>query len=1039
MRKLLLCCILLIAAIQSGFSQTQTVSGTVLDKSSMPIEGVTVVNLDNNKTTTTDNKGRFTLPASIGQSIRFGMVGAESITRKLTTLQSLTISLELTETNLNDVVVTGYTTERKKDLTGAVTVVKMADIQNIPLGNPIKALQGRVPGIVVSSNGSPNGAVTVRMRGQTTLNISNDPLYVIDGIPTQRGLQELNQNDIESIQVLKDASAASIYGSRAAAGVIIVTTKRGKLGSQRLDIDASNSLQFYDSKLSLLNTDQRARAYWQAAVNDSRFGPSASNPRDPSVLSSLYDFDWNLNYQNPILNRVILPEFIDAEKTMRASDTRWIDVISQTSVIQQYNIAASNATEKGAYYLSLGLYDNQGIIKGSRSRKATLKMNVDHNFFNKRLTIGENLNASYFKDSLTPTTEATDLARILNPILPVYTESGGYSGPVAGMDDRNNPLRIIEDNRQNNNNFGRIISSTYLNFKIIDGLNFRSAFNVDYAGSYKRTLQVPYKTGFLQSDITQVNTSFDFSGSITFQNTITYDKQFKDHRLNVLLGSENISNNGQAFDASARGLAIANIDYAYLSRGTSNILANGSGGADALQSFFGKVNYSFKDRYLLSATLRRDGSSKFGENNRFAYFPAASFGWRISEEAFVKNNLPSVSDMKVRLSWGQTGNQSIPAYATSSLYQAIYGSNSTWDPSNGSAYDIYGAGSGTLPSGFTATQTGNPNLKWETTTQSNIGLDFGLFDNSLSGSVDYYIKDTKNILISPPYIGTLGEGGNTYINGASLRNKGLEAILSYSKSLGKDFNVNVTGNISRNVLNITSLPNASLNAYPGNGTTYTIIGRSPNTFFGYVADGIFQSASEVSNSAAQPGKGLGRIRYKDLNGDGIINNNDQEYLGKSDPDFIYGLNIAVNYKRFDLALFFQGVQGGLVNNTYKGFTDFTSLSPNTNWGTRLLNAWTPENPTSAIPALSLSGANNENRFSTYYLETANYLKLRNVQLGYDLKDALKMLKVSRAKIYLQASNLMRFKSKSYTAPDPENPGNAFPIPVITSLGFNLSF
>lgn len=1040
MKKLLLFCSLLVLLASGAYAQSREITGVVTDQDLQPLPGATVTVAETQKATITDVEGKFKIQAVTGESLRFSFVGYKPVEVKITDASNnLQVKFQGETNDLNEVVVTGYTSERKKDLTGAVTVVKMADIHDIPTGNPVKALQGRVPGMTVSADGSPNGAVSVRVRGLTTLNISSDPLYIIDGIPTQRGLQELNQNDIESIQVLKDAAAASIYGSRAAAGVIIVTTKKGKNGVSRLDVDASNSLQFYNSKISAVTAEEHGRDFWQAAVNDDRFGPSASNPQDPNSLTSLFQFDWNHDYQHPVLNKVIIPEYLDAAKTMKSSNTNWFDEISHPGLIQSYNIASSNGGPNGTSYISLGLYDNQGLIKGTRSQKANIRINADHSYFNGRLKIGENLEGTYVKDALLPTGDITSMSLIEDPLIPVHTVTGGWGGPVPSMDDRQNPVRLIEDNLQNKNNFGRILSSSYLNLTIIPGLNFKTALDIDYAGSYYRTLLKPYQSGFLSSTITQVNNDFDYSGSITWQNILTYDLIIKKHRLNVLLGSETINDHNQGFNASAQGLTVADIDYAYLTEGTSNILANGSGNADELQSFFGKINYSFNDRYLASATLRRDGSSKFGENNRYAYFPSASVGWRISQEDFFKKALPVVSDLKLRYSWGQTGNQSIPAYATYTEFQSIYGTDLTWSPSSGSAYDIYGKGTGTLPSGFTSTQTGNPNLKWETTTQSNFGVDFGLFNNKLTGSVDYYIKNTTNILINPPYLGVKGEGGNTWLNGASLQNKGLEAILSYNANITNKFNLNITGNIAHNKLKVTYLPNDAIIGYPGNGTTYTIIGHSPNTFFGYVADGIFKTQAEVDNSPTQPGKGLGRIRYADLDHNGVIDNNDQKYIGTSDPDFIYGLNFAATYGHLDIALFFQGVQGGVVNNTYQSLTDFTSLSPGANWGTRTLNAWTPENPNSNIPALSLAGANNENRFSTYFLEPARYLKLRNVQIGYDLKDALQSLHVAKARVYIQASNLLRIKSSLYTAPDPENPGNAFPIPLTTTIGLNLSF
>jgi TonB-linked SusC/RagA family outer membrane protein len=1039
MRKLLLISSVLLLIAARSYSQSRIVTGTVTDKANNPIAAVTVQVVETKKGGLTDVNGKFSIKAEYGQTLQFSYIGLKTITLKLTqSTVNLSIVLEPDNNPLNEVVVTGYTSERKKDLTGAVSVVKMDDIQDIPAGNPMKALQGMVPGMTIFADGSPNGAVTVRLRGTTTLN-DNDPLYVIDGIPTQRGLQEINQDDIESIQVLRDASSATIYGSRAAAGVIIVTTKKGKKGAQRIDFDASTSLQYYNSKLSPLTAEQHGQAYWQAQVNDDEFGPNVNSPIDPSVSNGIYTYNWNKNYSNPVLTSVNIPTYIDAAHTMLASNTNWFNQISQTSVLQSYNLSVSNGSEHSSSLFSFGYFDNQGIIKETGDTKYTARYNSDYNLFNGRLKIGETLSATYMKDPILPVGSITLLSLIENPLIPVHTVDGGWGGPVAGMDDRDNPVRLIEDNKQNVNAFGRVFGNVYLDLTILPNLHFKTTYAADFAGNYFRSIQLPYVAGFLSNPATIAAQSSDYEVSETWQNQLTYDRTFGKSKLNFLLGEENIKDKYQNFNGSAQGLALPDINYAYLSEGTSNILVNGAGSGDALLSEFAKVNYSFDDKYLASATVRRDGSSKFGSDNQYAVFPAASVGWRLSQEGFIKDNIPVISDLKLRYGYGQTGNQNIANNATYSLYQSIYSNAAPFNGDSGSAYDINGMGTGTLPSGFTSAQTGNPKLKWETTTQSNFGLDFGLFNNRLSGSMDYYIKNTTNILINPPYLAVLGEGGNEWLNGASMENKGFETILSYNGKISKDVTLNITGNIAEYRNKVTKLPANVLTGYPGNGTTETILGRSINSEYGYVVQGLFTSAAEVANSAAQPGKGLGRIRYEDLNGDGVIDQNDQKFLGTSDPNFTYGLNTSVAYKDLSLTFFFQGVQGGLVYNSYKYLTDFSSLAPGSNWGTRTLDAWTPQNPKSTIPALTLIDANNEGRYSSYFLESGSYLKLRDIQLAYNLKSIFKKMKFQRAKIYIQASNLLKFKSASYTGPDPENPSNAYPIPVISTIGINFSY
>jgi TonB-linked SusC/RagA family outer membrane protein len=523
-----------------------------------------------------------------------------------------------------------------------------------------------------------------------------------------------------------------------------------------------------------------------------------------------------------------------------------------------------------------------------------------------------------------------------------------------------------------------------------------------------------------------------------WQNTLNYDVTLHKNKLQVLLGQEATSYNGQSFYAYQQGLAIENLDYAYVGAGTQLPQAGGGGSGWGLNSYFGKLNYTYDNRYLASVTMRRDGSSRFGAANEYGNFPGFSLGWRLSEEKFMKKQ-NIISDLKLRYGYGTAGNQAIANYATTSLYQQVYGTDPTWGSDQGTAYNISGNGTGQLPSGFALIQTGNDSLKWETTKSSNFGLDFGLLHNVITGSVDYFISNTTGLLINPGYIAVLGQGGGHWFNGASMRNQGIEIVVNYHGDISKDFSFDLTGNFSNANNKVTSLPKYVLTAYPGNGTTKNILGHDITSFYGYVADGLFKTQKDLTSAATQPGAGLGRIRYKDLNGDGAIDQNDQDYIGNSTPKGLYGFNAAFHYKNFDFSFFFQGVAGITVNNTYKSLSDFTSLSAGTNWGKRTLDAWSPTNTASNIPALTLNNNNDEGRFSTYFLESGSYLKLRNIQLGYNLKNVIKSSKVKNARLFIQGSNLLTIKSKSFTAKDPENTNNSFPIPVIGTVGASITF
>ncbi|MET6998981.1 SusC/RagA family TonB-linked outer membrane protein [Chitinophaga defluvii] len=1012
----------------AAFAQQQTVTGIVTSKElQSPLPGVTVKSKQ--QVVTTGKNGEFTITAHVNESITFTYIGMKTASVLITTSQEpVSLAMEYETGNLNEIVVTGYQAQKKADLTGAVSVVKTAEIKDIPLGNPVKALQGRIPGVYITTDGSPASGATVRIRGIGTLG-NNNPLYVIDGIPTERGLHEINQADIESMQVLKDASSATIYGSRAANGVIIITTKKGKKGSTKIDFNSSISTQNYRSKIQVLNTDQRGRAVWQAAINDGT---------DPNDASQIYKFETTNQNGVPVLSKIILPEYLDAAKTMKPANTHWFDEISQVSLIKNNDLTISSGSEKGNSLFSVGYYDNAGIIRGSSLKRLTTRINTEYHLFDDRLVIGENLSFTHSVGTAVPAEDIVGLSLQAQPIVPVHTIDGGWGGPAPGMTDRHNPVRLIEDNRQNKSYFYRLFGNAYASLKVTPDLTLRSSIGVDYSGSYSRTLRKSYVSGFLSDPSNQVNTQQGYSGNWVWQNTLNYNKKIDASAVEILLGSELIQFMSQSFFGSREGYALENIDYAYLNAGSAKKDNGGTGSNSALLSFFGKVNYAYNDRYLASATIRRDGSSRFGAENRYAYFPAFSLGWRLSEENFIKDNITFISDLKLRYGWGKTGNQAIADNAIYDLYSANYGTDPTWSRDIGSAYDINGGNSGQLPSGFTKTQRGNNTLKWESTMQSNFGIDFGFLQQKLSGSIDYFIKNTSDILLTPPSLAVIGEGGDPTVNGASMSNKGFEGIINYDGKIGKELTFSISANIATYRNKITKLPENSLTAFAGNGNDKIIIGRSVGSYFGYVTDGIFQNQAEVDKHAEQNGKGVGRIRYKDLNDDGIINGADRDYIGISDPDFTYGLNIAASYKNFDLSLFFQGVQGVIVNNSSKIYTDFSSLWPGTNWGTRTLQAWTPQNTGSAIPALTLINRNDEGRFSTYYLEPGSYLRLRNIQIGYDLTSQANKISIKRARIFLQSSNLLTFKSKKYTGPDPEAPNSTFPIPVIYTAGLNIT-
>lgn len=1037
MRKLVYLITLILLSLNT-WAQQRFITGVIVNKNTgEPIAGVTIKS--NGTTSVSNENGSFSIQVNGTESLSFSHIGFLPQEIRPSTENTLRIELEVLPNSLEAVVVTGYTRERKKDLTGAVSVVDVEDMRKQATANPIKGLQGQVPGMFITSNGAPSGPATIRIRGIGTLN-NNDPLFVIDGVPTKGGMHELNPGDIESMQVLKDASSASIYGSRAANGVIVITTKRGRAGRLSLKANAYTSVSDYASKMEVLNAGGYGQALWQAAVNSGR---------DPNSNNVAYRFDWSVDANGqPVLNKIILPEYLDPAKTLKTSNTDWFDEVARTGVIQNYDVSVSNGNDKGTYLLSLGYFNNKGIVKTTDFKRFSLRLNSDYKLMNGKLTIGENFTINRTREVIMSDGGTLNLALQVLPIIPVRTADGkGWGGPWGGMNDRQNPVRLLEDNKQNHYNYIRAFGNIYADLEIVKGLNFRTNYGLDFGNYYKRNLRKKYQSGYLQNDVNRLDIGESRSIKQNWSNTLNYILSLGKHKTDVLVGTEFFNQYETNFWASREGFDIEDIDYTYMDAGTSR-KDNGGGASEyALFSYFGKANYSFDNRYLASFTIRRDGSSRFGRNNRYGTFPAFSLGWRISEEAFFENTSVSnvVSDLKLRYGWGKTGNQEIDNNAIYSIYLTDYaGGDPTWNISRGTAYDIMGVGTGSLPSGYRKIQNGNDNLRWEASAMHNIGLDFGLFNNAITGSAEYFIKTTDDILISPPYLAVLGEGGAQFVNGASMENKGFELSVSYNHRSGSDLNYYATANFSTYKNKITKLPESVVNSYGGNGMEDNILGRPLGSYYGYVADGIFKSQREVDEHATQPGKGIGRIRYKDVDGNGVIDNGEQDrtWIGAPHPDFTYGLTLGAEYKGFDLSLFFQGIQGIDVVNDQKFATDFWSIQETgSNKGVRLLDAYHPvNNPGSNIPMLAYSDENRESRFSTYFIEDGSYLKLRNAQLGYTFKKTLlQRARIQSLRAYIGGDNLLLImKSNDFTGADPEAPHYGYPNPRVFTAGINIT-
>lgn len=1013
-------------------AQQVNVSGVIKDATGETVIGASVMVKGTKTGTVTDFDGKFHVECTPGATLVISYIGYQ--TQEVKAADGMNVVLQEAANDLNEVVVTGYTTQRKADLTGAISVVSVDDIAKQNENNPIKALQGRVPGMNISADGSPSGTATVRIRGIGTLN-NNDPLYIVDGIPTKAGMHELNGNDIESIQVLKDAASASIYGSRAANGVIIITTKKGKEGKIKVDFDGSIAVSTYAHKMKVLNAKEYGQVMWQAYVNDGM---------DPNTNGLGYRYDWGYNAQGtPGLNGISMKKYLDDAGTTPAADTDWFDETTRTGVIQQYNVSVSNGSDKGSSFFSLGYYKNLGIIKTSDFNRFSARMNTEYKLLkNKMLTVGEHFTLNRTSEVQAPGGFLQNVLQF-NPSLPIYTEDGNYAGPVGGYPDRYNPVAVLERNKDNRYTYWRMFGDAYLNLNPFKDFNIRTTFGLDYSQKQQRIFTYPVTEGNVANNKNGVEAKQEHWTKWMWNAVATYNMELGKSRIDLMAGMELNRQDDIYFSGYKEGFSILNPDYMWPDAGTINPQAYGGGSGYSLVSFFGKANYNYADKYMASFTIRRDGSSRFGKNNRYATFPSVSAGWRINQENFLKK-ASWIDDLKIRASWGQTGNQEIDNLARYTLYVSNYGVNENGGQSYGTSYDIAGTNGGsTLPSGFKRNQIGNDNIKWETTTQTDLGFDFAFFRNTLYGNFDWYFKKTKDILVNMPGIAVMGEGSSQWINAGEMENRGFEFNIGYRNQTHFGLKYDVTANISSYRNKITALPTtvAANGTFGGNGVK-SVIGHPMGAQVGYVADGIFKSQEEIDNHATQEGAGLGRIRWKDLTGDGKITEADQTWIYNPVPDFTYGFNIYLEYKNFDFTAFFQGVQGVDIISDLKKETDiWAGLNIGfLNKGKRLLDAWSTSNPDSNVPALSLSDNNNEKRVSSYWVENGSYLKLRTIQFGYNFPRTIaSKLAMQRLRMYVSAQNLFTVKSSSFTGVDPENPNYGYPIPLNITFGLNVTF
>jgi len=1020
MKKTILYALFLLLAVIGAQAQNSiTVHGTVVSATdSEPLIGASVVSdADKSAGAATDIDGNFTLKVPEGSSLIISYVGFKSKTVKAE--PEMTIALEEDSEILEELVVVGYSTEKKSDLTGSVSVVKMKDVADIPTGNVIQSLQGRVAGMTVTTDGTPGGLSTgTSIRGASSFRgDANGPLYVIDGVMTRENPGTiLNSNDVESIQILKDAASASIYGAQAANGVIIITTKRAKSGEAHVTFDATLTMQTYNSGLDLLDAYQWGDVYWSAYKY-------AHNGATPS--SSIYGNGPKAQLQTyKNLNGVdVLPQSTDWEKE-----------IHRTALMQTYSIGLSKGAESGSSSLSLSWLDHDGIVKGSDFQRVNSRFSSDYGFINNRLRAGGNVAVNWWRAHYMPD-GAEENAVKQHPAKAVRDAEGVYVEQINDvLGDAPNMMRLIDNNKGNKHEYWRVFGNAYLQIEPVKNLIIKTNFGINYYNETNKT----FEPAWLRDSVNKLTQSTAKNVDWVWTNTAQYNMDFGKNSIMALVGVESKRYHNESFFGYGTGLEIEDPNYIYL----DNVTANKNVGAGAsnysMFSGFGKVNYTFDEKYLASFTLRRDASSRLSKDHNYDWFPSVSAGWRIGRENFMESTRSWLSDLKIRGSWGINGNDLIDNEAFYAKYLMSLDRGS---------YNMNGDGV-TLSPGAYRIRTTNPDLKWERTYQTNFGVDAAFLNNRLTVSLDYFYKETKDMLVEKPYIATIGEGGYCWYNGGEMTNKGFEGQIEWRSGIGRDFNYNVGFNFTVSKNKVTDLLDDIYESYGGGYAGHSLVGQSLGSWMGFKTDGVFHTQAEVDEYcqkyAVEFGHpAVGRVKYVDADGDGKINYNDRTWLGCDLPKAQFGLNLGATWKGFDANMFFSAIIRDAFNNS-KYYTDLFQCW-NGNHGARLLeaaNAYDRFLETGYYdcdtPAPTTDNNNNEHEVSQFHIENGSFLRMKTLTVGYTLPASLRdKLKLSNARIYFQAQNL--FTITNYTGADPEGLGYPYALPRQYTVGIQFGF
>ncbi|MDB5245931.1 MAG: TonB-dependent receptor plug [Segetibacter sp.] len=1046
-RSLLLTACLLFFSIVT-FAQ-RTISGKVTGNNNEPVSGATVAVKGTTIATQTNAEGAFTLNAPTDRpTLIVSNVGFENAEVTAGGRDALNVSLRPTNATLTEVVVTGYTSQAKKDITGSVAVVNVKELIANPGSNVQNLLQGRAAGVTVGTSGVPGAGANVRIHGYSTFG-NNEPLYVVDGARVG-SITELNPNDIESMQVLKDASAASIYGSAAAGGVIIITTRKGRVGKPRVTYETYYGVQSFNKRLELMNTKEYGDYLFLLAKNSGNLnangefshgqyaGPGGKSTTpiipdfiyagggqpggksgaifagDPAADPSKYKYDpFDVNGPGTYL-------IVPASK----EGTDWIGAILQKAPMTNHQVTVSGGSENANYLFGLDYFDQKGVVYTSRYKRYALRSNTSFVIKNK-VRIGENLQLNFTDRSgvqaFTNQDEGNPIAFAyrMQPIVPVLDIAGNYAGTRgANLGNAQSPYANLDRRKDAKEKRVGIIGSVYGEFDFLRYFTFRSNIGVDFGNASSFAFVKGFYEGAEgRTNIATFNEAQSYGYQLTWYNTVNFRKTFKDvHEVRALLGTEIVQNQGRNLSANANDFFNLDRNFWQIS---STLSPTPSGASSEFRNrkyspLISQVNYAYKDKYLVSASLRRDGSSDaFGPRNKYGNFPAFSVGWRLSEEGFFKKN-GVINDLKLRFGYGSLGNDNISPLGFLSLFTI----------NNDASYPINGSNTSFTP-GVRHQTISNPDIKWEQTTTSTLGVDATLVNNKITMSLDLYNRETTDLLFEKELDPTIfgGRIERQPINIGNMNNKGIDLALAYHGTPNKDFRYDVSTTFSLYKNKVGQLADPF---FEGDRTRIdpfnrSVTGQPMSSFYGYVIDGFFDDATELA-SLTQAGKFIGGWKYKDLSSpdgkpDGKITPEDRTFIGSPHPKFVMGFNASASYKGFDFSGFLYWKCGGQIANYTRYWTDFNTFQGNRTKKV-LYDSWTPERRNASLPMITSNDATSGTLPVNYYIEPGGYLRLRNLQLGYTLpKTILDRFGIDRVRLYIQAQNL--FTITKYSGLDPE--------------------